>query len=106
MLDSTGTRLLVAGDDATLRLFDIATRTQLGDAIETGQPAGELPNAVLREDGLAAAVATGDGIVAWDLDPASWELAACRLAGRNLTRAEWDRYLGDLAPYRATCDEV
>ncbi len=53
----------------------------------------------MRADGMHVAGATGDGIVTWDLDPAHWETAACELAGRNLTREEWDRHLGDLAQY-------
>ena len=28
---------------------------------------------------------------------------ACKIAGRNLTRAEWDHYFGTVAPYHATC---
>ena len=31
--------------------------------------------------------------VVWDLDPARWEKLACGIAGRQLTRAEWHRYL-------------
>jgi hypothetical protein len=62
-------------------------------------------NATLRPDGLAAAAVTDQGIVVWDLDPAHWAEEACELAGRNMTREEWDRYLGDLANYRATCDQ-
>ena len=42
---------------------------------------------------------------AWSLDPAQWVAGACAVAGRNLTRAEWDQYLGDLAPYHETCPE-
>jgi hypothetical protein len=30
---------------------------------------------------------------------------ACRLANRNLTRTEWQRYLGGL-PYRPTCPNL
>jgi hypothetical protein len=41
----------------------------------------------------------------WNLDPQSWVDAACRLAGRNLTPEEWNSYIGDLAPYAATCPE-
>lgn len=41
----------------------------------------------------------------WDLEPDHWVEAGCRLAGRNLTRAEWDQYLGDLAAYRPTCPD-
>jgi len=44
---------------------------------------------VLRGDGEAAAVLTGDGGVgSWDLDSAHWETKACGIAGRNLTPAE------------------
>jgi hypothetical protein len=53
------------------------------------------------------AVETGDtadtGVALWDLDPAAWVDAACAIAGRNLTHEEWATYVGDLAPYTATC---
>ena len=42
----------------------------------------------------------------WDLDPSRWETAACEVAGRNLTREEWETHIGDLASYRATCPEL
>ena len=64
-------------------------------------PAG----AALRPDGLEAAVTTDQGIVVWDLDPDHWIDGACAIAGRNLTRTEWDQYIGDLASYRATCPQ-
>lgn len=51
------------------------------------------------------ALATTTGTAIWSLEPLEWEQAACRLAGRNLTRAEWQRHIGALAGYRATCDE-
>lgn len=100
-VDESGQRLLVKADDNSLRFFDIRTRTPLGDPINTDQ----LGPAALRDDGLVAAAAVGIGIVTWDLDPSTWEAAACVLARRNLTRAEWDQYIGDLAPYRRTCDQ-
>jgi len=39
----------------------------------------------------------------WDLRPSSHADAACRMAGRDLTRDEWMAYLSDLGPYRSTC---
>ena len=65
--------------------------------------APEVP--ALRGDGLQAAADTPTGLLIWDLDPEHWADAACRLAGRNLTNAEWEQYIGDLAPYRLTCPE-
>ena len=105
-LDDAGRRLLVLGTDESLRIFDVATRTQLGDAIDLAYVAAnnaiafdtDDDAAVLRGDGMRAAADAGQGIVVWDLDPAHWVDAACRLAGRNLTHAEWDQYIGDLAP--------
>jgi hypothetical protein len=52
---------------------------------------------------LALGGGTADGIAVWDLDPAHWIPAACRIAGRSLTREEWVTYLGLLEPYRQTC---
>jgi hypothetical protein len=101
-IDDAGRRLLVNAADDTLRVYDIPTRTPLGVPVETGESDA---TAALRGDGLLAAAATGDGIVTWDLDPAHWETAACQLAGRNLTRDEWDRYIGGLAPYSQTCPQ-
>jgi len=99
-IDDSGRRLRASGQDDSTRFYDIATRTPLGDPVDTDPRSG---SAALRGDGLQAAAGTGSGLVIWDLDPAHWESAACELAGGNLTRDEWNRYLGDLAVYSATC---
>ena len=39
------------------------------------------------------------------MDGESWLNRACRMANRNLTKAEWRQYLGDL-PYRKTCPDL
>jgi WD40 repeat protein len=41
-------------------------------------------------------------IISWDTDPRDWSRVACRIAGRDLTAAEWQRYLPE-QPYRRTC---
>jgi hypothetical protein len=99
-IDAAGRRLMIRATDDSLRFYDIPTRIRLGDPIDTDTP---FANAALRSDGFAAAALTRRGIVAWDLDPAHWEGAACAVAGRDLTRDEWDQYIGDLAPYAPTC---
>ena len=38
----------------------------------------------------------------WDVDPAHWDAMACRIAGRNLTGAEWNQYLPG-RHYQKTC---
>ena len=37
--------------------------------------------------------------------PRSWMTRACRIAGRNLSQAEWRQYMGD-RPYRKTCPDL
>ena len=100
-IDDDGHRLLL-GAGRSLRLYDIPTRTVLGDPVETNTDSASTK---LRGDGKLAAVAVRDGLIIWDLDPAHWDNAACRLAGRNLTQEEWERYLGTIAPYSATCSQ-
>jgi hypothetical protein len=102
-IDDDGRRVIGLGNDRGLRVFDIASRTQIGGEVVVGldEPHG----AALRPDGLEAAVATEHGIAIWDLDPEHWVDGACELASRNLTREEWDKYIGDLAEYHATCPQ-
>jgi hypothetical protein len=40
--------------------------------------------------------------VKWPMDPRAWERFACRVAGRDLTPAEWSDLLPD-RDYRRTC---
>jgi WD40 repeat protein len=95
--------ILVVGNESDgIRLYDVAGRTQIGDAIPYFE--GSIGLASLRPDGMELAIAAGDlGVVIWDLDPAHWLDAACSLAGRNLTHTEWDLYIGDLAEYHESC---
>jgi hypothetical protein len=44
-------------------------------------------------------------MILWDVDPSSWETKASRRAGRNLSLAEWKKYIGPDTPYRLTSPE-
>ena len=46
---------------------------------------------------------SGPARAQWDLAPARVRTAACSLAGRNLTAAEWHRYLPTAGPRQRTC---
>jgi outer membrane protein assembly factor BamB len=101
-----GRLLLVGSANQTISIYDVATRSRLGDPIDTGRPiVSGNAGPVLRPDGNAVAVNGRDGLAIWNLEPDHLAAAACRLAGRNLTQAEWDAYLGDLGARRATCPD-
>ncbi|MFQ5799364.1 MAG: WD40 repeat domain-containing protein, partial [Bacteroidota bacterium] len=44
-------------------------------------------------------------ILLWDVSLESWQARACSIANRNLTRAEWQQFLGDES-YRKTCPDL
>jgi WD40 repeat protein len=41
----------------------------------------------------------------YPIDPVEWQARACAVVGRDLTEAEWDRYLPG-RPYRPTCSDL
>jgi WD40 repeat protein len=94
-----GRALVTSGRDNTLRFWDVATREQLGPAIA----ALDLGFAVAPE-GAEVAATTHNGVQRYTLDRAALRDAACRIAGRELTVAEWERHIGgtrrDLCPAR------
>jgi WD40 repeat protein len=87
-----------ADQQQTIRVVDVASRTTVGVAFPPGVAARPAIS------GGRLLVTTGPGgVLRWTLDPRTWADVACTTAGRNLTRAEWSRYLPSGASYRATC---
>jgi hypothetical protein len=79
-----------------LRLFDVATRREIGPPFQLAN-AGDVntfPYAAFTPDGRKVVLTDVTGRV-W-LFPATleaWEDAACRVANRNFTRAEWRQFV-------------
>jgi WD40 repeat protein len=96
-------RVLAVATDRRARLWDVATRQALGAAL--ARPPH--PSAVaFSADGSTLAVGGSDGaVVLWRLGVLDWQRLACAIANRELTRDEWQRYVGDV-PYRASCKEL
>ena len=106
LISDDGSTLVGRANDGTVGLYDLAARVRLGDPIENGiGPRCACGTASLRADGKEAGTTGpgGRGAILWNLDPAQWIDAACKIAGRNLTREEWTSYLGDLGTYTTTC---
>jgi DNA-binding SARP family transcriptional activator/WD40 repeat protein len=106
-----GSRIVLVGADGTLRLADPTSRSLFGNPMGAGSN-DSIDNTqfnhssvpALNADGTQLAIGTGRGIIVYDFDPAHVAAAACRIAGRNLTRAEWNRYVGTQTSYTTYCN--
>lgn len=86
-----------------MRLYDLETGTQIGDQLRVN--VGTNWTGALDPSGRRAAVQVPTGIDVFDLGLEAWVAGACRLAGRNLTAAEWAEYLPNNGPRKKTCPD-
>ena len=108
---------LAAADAGGITLWDAGLRLKIGDLLP-GQanavpPPLPFPGAetavksiAFSPDGTRLATGQAAGsILLWETSPASWWAAACAMANRNLTPAEWLQYLGQEL-YRPLCPDL
>lgn len=96
-----GSRLVTAGYDGTVRLYDAATGQQIGTSLPV--PGANFPYATFSPDGRMILVTDVTGRVwLYPATPAGWTADACRLANRELTRAEWSEFVPN-HPYQRVC---
>jgi WD40 repeat protein len=82
-------------------LWDLASHTQIGAALPI-RSEGPHALAFLPGGSQLAVAAPSGSVLVWDVDPTSWRAHACAVAGRTLTRAEWDEFLPG-RPYQDVC---
>ncbi len=100
------------GFGTQITIQDARGRQLLGQPIQLGPSERDVGSLEFGPSGTrlaAGVVESSDGrrtsvVYSWDLDLASWVDRACRIANRNLTLEEWNRYLGTGRPYRCTCE--
>jgi WD40 repeat protein len=97
-----GRSLATTNRNGTVNLWDVPSHRQIGRplAAHTDVAVG----VTYVDGGKTLVTSSWDGsLIFWDLRPSSWETKACGLAGRNLTRTEWDQFVG--GAYRRTCPQ-
>ena len=88
--------------DGRAKLWAASPLQQLGSSFHH-TPGAQAANAAVTADGRKLIVVYDDGSGAvWSLGVDAWRRHACAVAGRNLTREEWSRFLSGEG-YRTTC---
>jgi WD40 repeat protein/DNA-binding SARP family transcriptional activator len=93
---------VTTGSDGAIKLWETGTSRLLGVVQPLG--ANRTVRSTFVDEGRVLIYYNTGEIFEWDPRPDSWEAYACRVAGRNLSQAEWAELLPD-RPYRSTCPD-
>jgi WD40 repeat protein/class 3 adenylate cyclase len=89
------------GSSGGVKIWNVSTMDQFGATFPGG--AGAWTNLAYTPDGDNIVVVYGDNTAnLWPVSVSSWMSHACAVAGRNLTKEEWHRFVPGHA-YRKTC---
>jgi WD40 repeat protein/DNA-binding SARP family transcriptional activator/energy-coupling factor transporter ATP-binding protein EcfA2 len=90
LASSPDSRTLATGStDGTIRLFDLRTQQPLGTPLP-GVPNHPVYPQFTPDGTYLFAITNAGRAYRWDMRPASWVRYACAVAGRTLTRTEWN----------------
>lgn len=100
---ANGHMLASSSFDGTISLWDVASRRQFGELQGNHK---QLFGLAFSRDGKTLAAGAADGtVLLWHVDLPFWQTLACAIANRNLTRTEWEEYVGRDVPYVAVCPD-
>ena len=88
-----------ARSTAVAAVWDLRTRTRIGESFTVFT--GLAPTVAFKPDGRLI-VGEFVSAIEWPLDRPTLQRFACRIAGRDITRAEWEDVLPN-QPYRRVC---
>jgi WD40 repeat protein/DNA-binding SARP family transcriptional activator len=98
-----GRMLATSSADGTVQLWDVASRRTVGAPLVVQRNDLTFVASILSRDGsYLYALPTGTEGMRLALAPRVWRDLACAIAGRELTRREWEEVLPD-RPYREVC---
>jgi WD40 repeat protein len=87
-------------------IWNIASGTEIGTGLPGASPQAQTPggpgNLRYTPDNHLIMVSPNGLLTIWNVDPAAWNAAACRIAARQLTGAEWSRFV-TTQPYARVC---
>jgi DNA-binding SARP family transcriptional activator/WD40 repeat protein len=99
---SDGERFATSGyQDGTVKLWSTPTLQQEGPDLNTDPGATSAVVFAPADRGLIATDDLGDTFT-WPMSLTAWEQRACAVAGRDLSRQEWSRFVSEL-PYATVC---
>jgi DNA-binding SARP family transcriptional activator/WD40 repeat protein len=101
-----GRTAVVAGENATVALFDVAAGLLRTRPLPTADPGRSRAVHLVPQPAAELILLGGERPGRrYPLDHRAWLGAACAVAARDLTHAEWARYLPG-RPYRPTCSDL
>lgn len=100
-----GKNLAVLARDGA-EVWDISSGTEIGTGLPGASPQAQTPggpgNLRYTPDNHLVMVSPNGLVTIWNVHPAAWNVAACRIAARQLTRQEWARFV-TTQPYARVC---
>jgi WD40 repeat protein len=100
-----GKTLASGSNDKTVILWDVESRRRIGRPLT--RHTAEVKALDFSSDGKTLATSDLDGkIVLWDLNLDFSSSRGCRIANRNLSKAEWDQFVGADRSYQCTCPDL
>lgn len=100
-----GKMLASASSDLHVILWDVQRQQRIGDALVGHTSA--ITALAFNHNGTVLVSGDNHGnILVWDIEPESLAGRLCAKVRRNLTRAEWDQYIGDALPYQEVCPNL